>query len=211
MGMAIILTTRYGHSSLHIRCFTHGLSADYFVAVLFFFFFFFLFFLVLRWVSFVGSHMDVVPANPEEWKRNPFELTVEGDVLHGRGVTDCLGHVAMLTIFFKQLAILRPKLRVGVSAVFIANEENSSILGVGIDELQKQGEIDYLKKGPLFWVDSANIGPTLGTGGIMTWELVRKRRKHSKSEHPSADRHLNFKLHLKVCFCLSLFVFLLRL
>lgn len=125
-----------------------------------------------RWVSFVGSHMDVVPANPEEWKRNPFELTVEGDVLHGRGVTDCLGHVAMLTIFFKQLAILRPKLRVGVSAVFIANEENSSILGVGIDELQKQGEIDYLKKGPLFWVDSANIGPTLGTGGIMTWELT---------------------------------------
>ena len=26
-------------------------------------------------VSFVGSHMDVVPANPETWDRNPFELT----------------------------------------------------------------------------------------------------------------------------------------
>lgn len=29
-------------------------------------------------VSFVGSHMDVVPANPEDWTVPPFELTVDG-------------------------------------------------------------------------------------------------------------------------------------
>lgn len=28
-------------------------------------------------VGFVGSHFDVVPANPAEWERNPFELIVE--------------------------------------------------------------------------------------------------------------------------------------
>ena len=28
------------------------------------------------YVSFVGSHLDVVPANPDEWDFNPFELTV---------------------------------------------------------------------------------------------------------------------------------------
>ncbi len=28
-------------------------------------------------VAFVGSHLDVVPANPETWERNPFKLTVE--------------------------------------------------------------------------------------------------------------------------------------
>lgn len=39
-------------------------------------------------IAFVGSHMDVVPANPETWKRDPFKLTVEGDELHGRGATD---------------------------------------------------------------------------------------------------------------------------
>ncbi len=39
-------------------------------------------------VSFVGSHMDVVPANAADWNRNPFKLTVEGDMLYGRGVTD---------------------------------------------------------------------------------------------------------------------------
>lgn len=48
-------------------------------------------------VAFIGSHLDVVPANPEGWDRNPFELSVEGDKLYGRGTTDCLGHVALLT------------------------------------------------------------------------------------------------------------------
>ena len=38
--------------------------------------------------------MDVVPANPENWQRDPFKLTVEGDQLFGRGTTDCLGHVS---------------------------------------------------------------------------------------------------------------------
>jgi len=75
-----------------------------------------------RVVSFVGSHMDVVTANPAEFKRDPFKLTVEGDMLYGRGVTDCLGHVAMLCCIFKQLAIIKPKLQGGVAAVFIANE-----------------------------------------------------------------------------------------
>ena len=28
-------------------------------------------------VTFMGSHLDVVPANPETWKRNPFKLNVE--------------------------------------------------------------------------------------------------------------------------------------
>ena len=28
-------------------------------------------------VTFIGSHLDVVPANPETWERNPFKLKVE--------------------------------------------------------------------------------------------------------------------------------------
>ena len=38
--------------------------------------------------SFVGSHMDVVPASPEGWARDPFKLEVDGDTLYGRGTTD---------------------------------------------------------------------------------------------------------------------------
>ena len=32
---------------------------------------------ILGTVAFVGSHLDVVPANPETWERNPFKLAVE--------------------------------------------------------------------------------------------------------------------------------------
>lgn len=128
-------------------------------------------------VSFVGSHMDVVPANPEEWSRDPFTLEHEEGKVYGRGVTDCLGHVCMGAEFLRQLAIAKPVLKNTVVFVFIANEENSTFSGIGIDELEKQGELEALKNGPLFWVDSANYGPTLGTGGMLAWKLKFSGKK----------------------------------
>ena len=71
-------------------------------------------------MTFIGSHFDVVPANPETWERDPFKLTIEGDSLYGRGTTDCLGHVALITEMFLQLATLKPKLDRKIVAVFIA-------------------------------------------------------------------------------------------
>lgn len=58
-------------------------------------------------VSFIGSHLDVVPADPKNWDEDPFVLRREGDLIFGRGTTDCLGHVAMLTDFFASLAQAR--------------------------------------------------------------------------------------------------------
>jgi hypothetical protein len=70
---------------------------------------------------------DVVTANPDSWSFDPFKLTREGDKLLGRGVTDCLGHVALLTELFRQLAVTQPPLKATVMGVFIANEENSTV------------------------------------------------------------------------------------
>jgi acetylornithine deacetylase len=123
-------------------------------------------------VAFVGAHLDVVPADPTEWERSPFELQVEGDRLHGRGVTDCLGHVAVLTDLFAQLAERNIELDHTVVAVIIANEELSNTHGVGINRLVKDGKLDHLKNGPVYWLDSADFGPTIGTGGLATWRLV---------------------------------------
>ena len=50
----------------------------------------------------IGSHMDVVPANPETWERDPFALSVEDGKLYGRN--GLFGAVGMLTLFFKALA-----------------------------------------------------------------------------------------------------------
>ena len=83
--------------------------------------------------------MDVVTANPQTWTFPPFELTREGDELRGRGVTDCLGHVALLAELFVQLGTKKPKLKPTVVGVWIANEENATLPGIGIDEMVKRG------------------------------------------------------------------------
>ena len=67
-----------------------------------------------------------------------------------------------------------------VVAVIIANEELSSVGGIGIGKLVKDGKLDHLKNGPLYWLDSADFGPTIGTGGMATWKLtVEGKVSHS--------------------------------
>jgi len=36
----------------------------------------------------------------------------------------------------------------------------------------KDGKLDHLKHGPVYWIDSADFGPTIGTGGMATWRLI---------------------------------------
>lgn len=130
-------------------------------------------------LSFVGCHMDVVTANPNDWVSihsfflifvpftishyhhnthnrfdvmqdfDPFSLSIDGDKLRGRGTTDCLGHVALVAELMKKLGQTKPNLKSTVVAVFIANEENSSITGIGVDALVKDGLLNKLKNGPL--------------------------------------------------------------
>lgn len=69
--------------------------------------------------------------------------------MRGRGTTDCLGHVALVTELMRKLGETKPNLKNTVVAVFIANEENSSIPGIGVDGLVKDGLLDHLKDGPL--------------------------------------------------------------
>ncbi|ETO86043.1 hypothetical protein F444_00365 [Phytophthora nicotianae P1976] len=122
-------------------------------------------------VAFVGSHMDVVPANSEGWERDPFTLTVEGDKLYGRGTTDCLGHVALMTELFKELAQKKVRMETKVVCVLIASEENTEIPGVGVETLMESGKIDFIKNGPVIWVDCSDSQPCIGTAGVITWTL----------------------------------------
>jgi acetylornithine deacetylase len=117
--------------------------------------------------SFIGSHMDVVPANPETWQRDPFALEFDGtDKLYGRGTTDCLGHVALISLLLKALAVRKPVLERSVVALFIAGEEGGET-GVGIDMVVKDGALDECKNGICFWIDSADSQPCTGTAGVL--------------------------------------------
>ncbi|KAG4973110.1 hypothetical protein JHK87_029931 [Glycine soja] len=139
-------------------------------------------------LSFVGCHMDVVTANPNDWDFDPFSLSVDGDKLRGRGTTDCLGHVALVTELMRKLGETKPNLKSSVVAVFIANEENSAITGVGVDALVKDGLLNKLKDGPLYWIDTADKQPCVGTGGMIPWKLhVTGRLFHSGLAHKAIN------------------------
>lgn len=139
-------------------------------------------------LSFVGMHMDVVTANPSDWDFDPFSLSIDGDKLRGRGTTDCLGHVALVAELMRKLGEKKPQLKSSVVAVFIASEENSSIPGVGVDALVKDGLLDKLKQGPLFWIDTADKQPCIGTGGMIPWKLhVTGKLFHSGLPHKAIN------------------------
>ena len=95
-------------------------------------------------IGFVGSHFDVVPADPKQWKRNPFKLTIEGDELHGRGTTDCLGHVALLTLMLAELGKNKPELDTTIGVVFIADEEVGEDDSIGVKHVYQEGKLDFL-------------------------------------------------------------------
>jgi|EP00927_Polykrikos_kofoidii_P066415 acetylornithine deacetylase len=121
-------------------------------------------------VSFVGTHFDVVPADPETWDMDPFTLTIEGGRLYGRGTTDCLCHVALLTCVLKELGKNKPKLKQNVVVVFIAAEEGGES-GVGVDRVLEAGKLEEARNGPLFWVDAADSQPCCGSFGSLGWSL----------------------------------------
>lgn len=124
-------------------------------------------------IGFVGAHFDVVPADREGegWSHDPWKLAVEDNVLYGRGVTDCLGHVAVLTDLVVALCERGLRPRRTLKVVLIANEEESPIPEIGLDWAAQSGALDDLAEGTIYWLDSAEFGPTVGTGGMAAWQL----------------------------------------
>lgn len=138
-------------------------------------------------VSFVGSHFDVVPADPETWDRDPFSLTEEDGKLYGRGTTDCLGHVALLTSFLRALGTAKPKLKRTIIVLFIAGEEGGE-KDVGVDVVLNRGKLEECKQGPVYWVDSADSQPCCGSSGMLSWSVKCSGRLfHSGFPHKAIN------------------------
>eukprot|EP00878_Enallax_costatus_P035294 GHUV01039313.1.p1 GENE.GHUV01039313.1~~GHUV01039313.1.p1 ORF type:complete len:274 (+),score=69.27 GHUV01039313.1:523-1344(+) len=62
------------------------------------------------------------------------------------------------------------------------------LLGIGVDELVKRGMLDKCKEGPLYWLDTADSQPCIGTGGIAAWQLTAHGKLfHSGLPHKSIN------------------------
>lgn len=85
----------------------------------------------------ICTHYDVVPAgDTEAWTRPPFDLTIEGDKLYGRGVTDNKGNVVAVVSAAKEL-VKSGTSKVNLKLMISPNEEIGGAWG-----------IDYLINGP---------------------------------------------------------------
>ena len=71
------------------------------------------------------AHMDVVTANPADWRRDPFALTEENGYFYGRGTLDIKSGVISITSAFLRLKALNYIPDRDLIAVFTGDEETS--------------------------------------------------------------------------------------
>ena len=71
----------------------------------------------------VLGHLDVVPALPEDWTHDPFEMTVVGDRLYGRGTMDDKGPMLAAVYAAAALKAAGYEPRVPLRFIFGTNEE----------------------------------------------------------------------------------------
>ena len=72
------------------------------------------------------AHLDVVPAQPENWASDPFLLTEKEGVLYGRGVIDDKGPAIAALWALNAVKELGIPLKKGVRLIFGTDEENGS-------------------------------------------------------------------------------------
>lgn len=94
------------------------------------------------------GHTDVVPTGPEDcWQTPPFEPTVKGGMLYGRGAADMKGSVAAMVVAFERFIEAHPDHTGTLALLLTSDEEGIAKDGVRrfvTDYLQPGGmEIDY--------------------------------------------------------------------
>jgi acetylornithine deacetylase len=110
------------------------------------------------------SHLDTVPAG-EGWTRPPFEPTIEGDRMYGRGSGDAKASVAAMLMAAKDLAEAGGPDR-GALLVVLGYEEETkhTTLGTAVQRLER---IDAAVVG-----EPTNLEPAIAQRGLMMVDLV---------------------------------------
>ncbi len=116
-----------------------------------------------RPVFVLNGHMDVVPANPEGWKHDPFDPVIEGDRLYGRGSNDMKGGLAGLMVAFKRLS--KRSIEGKVILMAVGDEEVGGFNGTGylVNVLEKP---DYVLVG-----EGTDMMVKVGRRGVIWTEV----------------------------------------
>ncbi len=113
-----------------------------------------------------ASHIDTVPAG-EGWTRPPFEPTIEGDRLYGRGSGDAKASVASMLMAAKDLAESGgPTTGTLLVVLGYGEETKNTTMGTAVARL---GPIDAAVVG-----EPTNLEPAIAQRGLMMVDLVAR-------------------------------------
>jgi succinyl-diaminopimelate desuccinylase len=77
-----------------------------------------------------AGHTDVVPTGPvEQWHTPPFEATIVGDTLYGRGAADMKGSLAAMIVATERFLARYPKPKFDLAYLITSDEEGPFING----------------------------------------------------------------------------------
>ena len=139
----------------------------------------------------LSGHSDVVPPDGQDWTRDPFKLTREGDRMFGRGTTDMKGYVASMLALADRAATadLREPLKLALSY-----DEEVGCVGIAhmIGELERTIGLPRL----CFVGEPTNMQVAIGHKG----KAAFKARFHGIAGHSAlAPNYLN-ALHMAADF-----------
>jgi acetylornithine deacetylase/succinyl-diaminopimelate desuccinylase-like protein len=77
----------------------------------------------------LAAHLDVVEADPTQWRHPPFSGAIAEDCLWGRGAIDMKNMAAMSVAILRRLAVDKPRLARDVIFAGVADEEAGCDLG----------------------------------------------------------------------------------
>jgi succinyl-diaminopimelate desuccinylase len=94
-----------------------------------------------------AGHTDVVPTGPEsQWNTPPFEPTLKGDTLYGRGAADMKGSLAAMVVACEEFVAAHPDHAGRIGFLITSDEEGPAVDGTVrvMQYLAERGEqIDY--------------------------------------------------------------------
>lgn len=137
------------------------------------------------------GHLDVVPADPREWKSPPLQPRIEDGYLYGRGALDMKGLVALQIRTFVRLKREAVKLDGDVILALVADEEAGGKLGAGflVDKHWDKVKADYVfNEGSVGLArDGLHLYPIQVSEKGVAWMRLNARGASGHGSMPSAD------------------------
>lgn len=139
-----------------------------------------------------AGHTDVVPPGPlDAWHSPPFEPTLDGDYLRGRGAADMKGSLAAMVTATERFCAANPEHRGRIAFLLTSDEEGPSVDGTVrvVETLTTRGEIiDWCVVGEPTSVDTLGDMVKNGRRGSLNGRIqVRGKQGHVAYPHKALN------------------------